>query len=204
MKPLFYYFGVCRQGKLFSVADTISILNDGSVHAVNNTDASFIDKKLKIDSFFDIYRFERGLLFGISKNRKIENFLSNGKMLSPKIRKGNLSIFFLDKEKIILFKLNQRMESWKQSKSFVWKLTKQLNLISLKNFKKKTRDIIDDKYSSECNTNGFKFGSLSVSICNFDRLYFSIKIDNYNRLKKKISFIYKENPLPPLNPIRHK
>ena len=204
MKPLFYYFGVARKGKLFSIADIVKISAFGGIDAADDMSGTFWRKELKAEDFFEDYRLERGLLFGTSKGRSVENFLSMGKMLSPNIRKGNLSVFFFDGEKTILFKFNQRMESWKQAKSYIWKTMKLLHIISLKAFKKKTNTIKDDEYSNECNTRRFKSGELSVSICNVEKLYFTIKTDKYSLVKKRLLLMDKRKLLPIRTSIRNK
>jgi len=190
MKPVFYYFGVGRQKNLFSVADPIRISRTGGVAAIDsftrNSEARLLNQKL-----LQNYRFQRGLLFGATTNKNLVKFLKLGKMLAPNIQKDRLSIFLLPEKKLILFKVNCELITWKSAKSQIWKIIRPLKLMSLKAFRDKTRGIKDDEYSCECNVASFSYKEYIFSLCASSKLYFTIKTNRYYSIKKKIMRIYK-------------
>lgn len=191
MEPLIYFFGISRGEKTFVLTDSITIKNDFMISEPYYIDleALFSEKKINIKNLIEEFRRSRGLLFGAAKSSdNISKFLSYGKLLSPDIREKKFSIFFFDKKKSILFKVNKQCETVKKIRNETWALLKPLAIVNEKEFKKSTMDLEGPDYE---NTYVIEPGRLKISIGNYHYLFICIKPKDYNQLKSRIKKMYK-------------
>ena len=189
MKPLFYYFGIGKDENSFNLTDPI-IIKDKFI--VIDPTEFYLENPLGVDKVNLIKEFtiRRGILFAVSKNNKKDvEFIRMGKLISPNIKEKEFSIFFLNNEKSILFKIYKNLKELEEPKEEILKIIKPLNLISEKEFKIKIKDwkhSDPEDYRLSLTTNKFK-----LSAGNIFYLFICIQTNNYNRLKDKVKTIYK-------------
>src|SRR3989344_6824262 len=128
MKQLIYFFGLGRKERIFTLSDPI-IIKDDDFSDLNkyNLENWFKENKLDLRDYIEEAKYERGVLFGLCKSsKKASNFLKLGKFISPNIDGENISIYFLDERKSILFKINKEFDKWRRIKNDLLKIIKEI------------------------------------------------------------------------------
>src|SRR3989344_4817225 len=166
MKPLFYYFGIGKDENSFTIIDPI-IIKDKFI--VIDPTEFYLENPLRDDKVNLVKEFtiKRGILFAVSKNNKEDaEFIRRGKLISPDIKEKEFSIFFLNDEKSILFKIYKNLKELEETKEEILKIIKPLNLISEKEFRIKVKDWKhnnpEDDYRFSFTTNKLKISAGNI------------------------------------------
>jgi len=189
----FYFFGIKKKGKMFAINDPL-VISDSSLYDLNESSfwELFRNNKLRLSNLVEEFMKERGILFGVTKSLKeISKLLKYGRLLSPEKVIENLSIYFIEDKKCILFKINKIYHSWKDLKKYLWKILEPLKVISKKDFAKFTKDWKDDKYDNEIETFYLETKKFKLCIGKFYCSFVCIKPKNYNQFKNKVEKVYK-------------
>lgn len=192
MEPILYAFGICKGEKLFFLVDPIRIVN-GMVDELEpwRLGSLFEKRKLKLNMLIEEFDMRRGIIFFVSKtSNKITKFLKYCKLLSPNISEKYFCIYFLNDEKIVLFKVNKLLKTPKKIRNQIWEVIEALKLLSKKKFKQLAKE--GESYS-KFHPYGlcFETKKLKLSAAKPYHLFMCIKAKNYSQLKKKIKRIYK-------------
>src|SRR3989344_1117519 len=197
MKTLFYFFGVRRGEKIFTLTDPIYLEDDFKIFSLGEYSLKniFNENKLDLRNILEEVKEDIGILFGFSQtSNKVNNFLKFGKLLSPTLEKEPTSIYFLDDKKLIIIKINKDIDNWKNAKKEIWKILNSLKIISKHEFIKNTKDWKDyeGEYEECVNDFSFKTNKLDLSTGNYYHLFLGLKSNNYEQLKNKIKKNFKE------------
>ncbi|MDP3640293.1 MAG: hypothetical protein Q8R53_03775 [Nanoarchaeota archaeon] len=195
--PLFYYFGLWRGKRIFTLSDPIFIAHDFAILDFDMLKLKeyLQERQLNGDEIVEEFGQKRGLLFGAAATEnKAAQFLSQGKFLSPSAIGGPFTVYFLDNKELVLLKMNKHFTAFGAVRKEVWNLLKPLGLISETEFKEQAKEWQEkEEDCSICERTSFALETkrVKVFVGRYYSLFVGIKMNNYAQLKKKCQAIYK-------------
>ncbi|MEM4259598.1 MAG: hypothetical protein QXG00_00015 [Candidatus Woesearchaeota archaeon] len=197
MKPIYYFFGISKNNCQFTISDPIMIREGQIFEFYSDQSKEIFEFKYRhLENILEIFVMIRSVGYGYDKNKnRIDKFISFGKLLIPEVQKNETSVYFLDHENCLLFKINKRLQKIKEIKTQIWKWIKNLKICTKKEFEKNLKKLDQDNDE----ISGYYICSFSsgtkISVAVLYSLFFCIYKDNYYDLKfraNKLWFKYSQ------------
>ena len=199
MKPLFYYFGVSRGERMFHIKAPIYFSQSG-ISVLHDSDLQELLKKKGIDVFNLVEEFTnaRYELIGFGKTKSgVVELLKHGKLLTQSIMAKDWNIFFVDEDKIVLFKSHRETNPFQKTKGKMWDVLSKLSVLDKKVFLNEMKEMRKSSCKDCCDNDEWwiKAKEADIMLAYSDKLMIGIKPKNYAALKEHVKKNFK--PLAP-------
>jgi hypothetical protein len=176
MKKQIYFFGLSKKKHATCLLDPVVIDENNEL---NNFEY------LGNYAYKDNSLFDRGCFFvHFNKEKEIREFLKEFNLSNPSEHRAHeLSIYFLDDRKLVLFKINMNYEE-EVAYNKVYEIVKKLKLFKKEEIIQKGTDYYEDFVF----VNENKKAKISIWIPYY--CFFTLETGNYEGLKQKINKVY--------------
>jgi len=183
------------------IDDPIVIVDDFKVYGNSIQFQGQLEKMgIDVDKYLKHWIHKRGVFFGVGKSIELaDKFLDYGELLQSDLHNEDLTafMFFLDEKKAVLFKVNKRLDTWRQLISQTCKLIEPLGLTTRKQLVKeisKWRKSVDEEIEPYVEGEmGFwaNFDKFNLSIRSLYCYFLCIQASDYEAFKERVAEFFR-------------